>query len=324
MSRASGGAPNSSASPSVGANRPVSIFIVVVLPQPLEPTKPKISPRSMVKLTRSTAVKSPKRQVRSRAVMTGLVGRRYAAGFAAAGGPARRSSGSSAMKASSTVFGVRLRLELGRRTGREDLSIVHGHEVIETLGLFHVGGGDHHAHAGASRADAIDQLPELSPRQRIDAGRGLVEDQKVRIVNERAAEAELLPHAARQFLRRPVGEGREPGAVQKLGNPPIALGARLPEHAAEEFDVFADAEVGIEVFAQPLRHIGDARADRGAVRGVARCRRPSTKTRPDWICRAPAMMLSSVDLPTPSAPIRPTMQPLGRSIETASSAATRP
>ena len=36
--------------PSAGS-RPVSIFIVVLLPQPLEPRKPKISPRSMRKLT---------------------------------------------------------------------------------------------------------------------------------------------------------------------------------------------------------------------------------------------------------------------------------
>ena len=72
MSRASRGCPNKSASPSLGGSKPVSIFMVVVLPQPFEPTKPKISPRSMVKLTRSTAVKSPKRQVRSRALMTGF------------------------------------------------------------------------------------------------------------------------------------------------------------------------------------------------------------------------------------------------------------
>ena len=50
MSPASTGLPNSSASPSLGGSRPVSIFIVVVLPQPLEPRNPKISPRSMVKL----------------------------------------------------------------------------------------------------------------------------------------------------------------------------------------------------------------------------------------------------------------------------------
>ena len=37
--------PNSLACPSVGGNRPVSIFMVVDLPQPLAPRKPKISPR---------------------------------------------------------------------------------------------------------------------------------------------------------------------------------------------------------------------------------------------------------------------------------------
>ena len=45
------GRPSSSARPSVAGSRPVSIFIVVVLPQPLEPRKPKISPRSIRKLT---------------------------------------------------------------------------------------------------------------------------------------------------------------------------------------------------------------------------------------------------------------------------------
>ena len=45
--------------PSVGGSRPVSIFIVVVLPQPLEPKNPKISPRSILNSTWSTAVKAP-------------------------------------------------------------------------------------------------------------------------------------------------------------------------------------------------------------------------------------------------------------------------
>ena len=37
--------------PSVGGKRPVSIFIVVDLPQPFEPRKPKISPRSIESVT---------------------------------------------------------------------------------------------------------------------------------------------------------------------------------------------------------------------------------------------------------------------------------
>ena len=57
------------ACPSVGGSRPVSIFIVVVLPQPLEPRKPKISPRSIRKFTWSTAMKSPNRWVKPCASM---------------------------------------------------------------------------------------------------------------------------------------------------------------------------------------------------------------------------------------------------------------
>ena len=45
--------------PSLAGSRPVSIFMVVDLPQPLEPRKPKISPRWMRKETWSTATKSP-------------------------------------------------------------------------------------------------------------------------------------------------------------------------------------------------------------------------------------------------------------------------
>lgn len=39
------------------------MFSVVVLPDPLGPTSPKISPRRISKLTSSTALKSPKRLV---------------------------------------------------------------------------------------------------------------------------------------------------------------------------------------------------------------------------------------------------------------------
>ncbi|MCY1311715.1 hypothetical protein D9M70_620530 [compost metagenome] len=68
-SLASTGRPSRLALPSLAGIRPVSTFMVVVLPQPLEPRKPKISPRPMAKLTLFTAVKSPKRRVRSCASM---------------------------------------------------------------------------------------------------------------------------------------------------------------------------------------------------------------------------------------------------------------
>ena len=45
------GLPKSFAQPSVAGRNPVNIFIVVDLPQPLEPRKPKISPGAILKLT---------------------------------------------------------------------------------------------------------------------------------------------------------------------------------------------------------------------------------------------------------------------------------
>ena len=64
MSRGSTSLPNSLASPALAGSKPVSTFMVVVLPQPFDPRKPNISPRVIRKLTLSTAVKSPNLTVR--------------------------------------------------------------------------------------------------------------------------------------------------------------------------------------------------------------------------------------------------------------------
>ena len=63
----------------------MSIFIVVDLPQPFEPRKPKISPRAMRKLTSSTAVKLPKRRVRCSASIAGTASSRGGRGFSTTG-----------------------------------------------------------------------------------------------------------------------------------------------------------------------------------------------------------------------------------------------
>src|SRR5260370_6093124 len=56
--------PSTRASPPLRGKRPVSILMTVVLPLPLGPRKPKISPFSTRKLTSLTAVKLPKRRTR--------------------------------------------------------------------------------------------------------------------------------------------------------------------------------------------------------------------------------------------------------------------
>ena len=50
--------------------------------------------------------------------------------------------------------------------------------------------------------EPAEQIPELAARHGVDAGRRLVEEQNLRPMHERAAERELLLHAARQRGRR--------------------------------------------------------------------------------------------------------------------------
>ena len=84
-------------------------------------------------------------------------------------------------------------------------------QMIKAPRLVHVGGRHDHAHAGALGADAGDQLPELRARADRRLGR-LVEHQQVGVVDQRAAQAELLLHAARELARRPLQKARSPVA----------------------------------------------------------------------------------------------------------------
>ena len=103
MSCGSTSLPKSRAWPSLAGSSPVSIFIVVDLPQPFEPTKPKISPRRIRKLTWSTATKSPKRIVRSFASMAVSASSPTSSGGITTGScPRRFASGRSAMNAASS------------------------------------------------------------------------------------------------------------------------------------------------------------------------------------------------------------------------------
>ena len=82
------------------------------------------------------------------------------------------------------VPGPGARQQLRRRAGGEHVAGVHRHQPVEAGGLLHVGGRHQDAHARPVGPDAIDQLPELAARQRIDAGGRLVEDQQVRVVDQ--------------------------------------------------------------------------------------------------------------------------------------------
>ena len=155
--------------------------------------------------------------------------------------------------------------DLLRCAMRDDFAVVHGGEPIEPARLVHVGGRDNHAHLRPTRADRIDQLPELPARERIDARGGLVENKQIRIVHQRAAEADFLLHAARELAAWSIRKRVEPGGFQELVDALAPLGCALPEQATEEVDVVEDAERRIEIAAKPLRHVGDAAVARPAM-----------------------------------------------------------
>ncbi len=150
--------------------------------------------------------------------------------------------------------------QLRRRTLGQHLAAIDGREPVKTRGLFHIGRGHHHAHTGSGCADALDERPELPAGQGVHPGGGLVEDQQVGIVNQGAAQAELLLHAAGELARRTPREGCKAGGLKQLGNTPLPLCRAVAEKATEEVDILMDREGVIEIFAKPLGHKGDPRA----------------------------------------------------------------
>jgi hypothetical protein len=104
--------------------------------------------------------------------------------------------------------------------------------------------------------------------QGIHAGRRLVENQQVRVVDQGAAEPKLLLHAARQLAGRPLGEGIEPGAPEQGLDPLAPLAPALAEQPAEERQVLGNREIHVEIAAQTLGHIGDPGAHQPPVGGA--------------------------------------------------------
>src|SRR3990167_1932189 len=115
--------PSTQAAPSLTGSKPVSILMRVVLPLPFGPMKPKISPGSTRRLTRSTAVKSPKRRVRPSARMAAwfpfvpeaisLLPQGHVSGHAGAQPPAR--VGHAHLDAEHLVDALGTRLDVARQ-----------------------------------------------------------------------------------------------------------------------------------------------------------------------------------------------------------------
>src|SRR5262249_22201987 len=124
---------------------------------------------------------------------------------------------------------VRSGEDLFWRAMRDDLAVVHCGKPVEPARLVHIGRRHDHAHEQATRANRIDELPKPPTRERIDARGGLVENKEVRIMHQRAAEANLLLHTARELAARSIPKRVESRGFEKLVNARAPLGCPLSE-----------------------------------------------------------------------------------------------
>ena len=121
---------------------------------------------------------------------------------------ARLSRASPSAKRSSTTSRVACCADqLARRALGDDAPAVHDHEAVaQLLGLVHVVRREHEGHALALQL--VEALPQEVARLRVEAGRRLVEQQQLGLVDERAGDREPALHAARERVDAVARAGR--------------------------------------------------------------------------------------------------------------------
>ena len=162
-----------------------------------------------------------------------------------------------------------LSFEFSRRAGRDDPAVIDRDEPIETLGLLHIRGRDDDAHAGAAQTACDRSVPRTggatADRRRSSARRGSADRGRGSASSTARASAACRPTISLPDGRQ-TARARWPSSRSAMRHSRSARDC--PNRPAEKFDVLANAEIGIKVLAETLRHIGDARADRGAMRRI--------------------------------------------------------
>ena len=90
----------------------------------------------------------------------------------------------------------RVALQLRRRAQRDDLAAKNQRQSVAVLGLLHVMRS--YKNGNALLGHLMNQIPELAPRNGIDAGGRLIEKDNRRLMQHRAAQRQPLLPSARQ------------------------------------------------------------------------------------------------------------------------------
>jgi len=92
-----------------------------------------------------------------------------------------------------------LTLDLAWAAFRHQLAGGHESQAVALLRFLQIVGG--HQDRGAGIGEAVDHPPEGAPRERVDSGSGLVQEQHTGLVHDRRAERDTLLPASRQAAR---------------------------------------------------------------------------------------------------------------------------
>src|SRR5579871_3203696 len=95
-------------------------------------------------------------------------------------------------------------LQVGRRVAVDQLAAMQQTDAIATLGFVEIRRGDEYGDAVLN--ELVENGPEIAARQRVHTVGRLVEEENLRVMEQRAHERELLLHAAGKFARLAVAE----------------------------------------------------------------------------------------------------------------------
>ena len=143
----------------------------------------------------------------------------------------------------------------GDRPVREQVPVGDIRHPVTSFGFVHIVGRDQKREPFGGKL--MDLFPEFATSLRVHAGRRLVEQQKLRLVNQTGREREPLLPAARQLSGQLLPTFSKPKSLETPldGFPPVLHG----EHAGHEVQIFSDTEVFVK--AEPLGHVADLSFD---------------------------------------------------------------
>src|SRR5580658_1075929 len=158
---------------------------------------------------------------------------------------------------------AQLVLERRRGPGRDDAAAVNERQAMAILGLIHVVRSDENGLAGFG--EIVDQVPKRAARNGVYTGRGLVQKQDGRLMQNGAAQSQALLPASRQ-----QAGGRLAAFLQVRHAQHVLLALRAPLlrhtiNAAEKIDVLLDGQIVIQ--RELLRHVSNVPANFFRVRG---------------------------------------------------------